>query len=73
MNCQSEERKPFSSYSHRNLQTFNDDPTTTKTPEHSHAKAQRSRNICLPVGTIEHEDARETTEKYPIGVSTHLH
>lgn len=39
---------------------------------HSHAKAQRSRNIRLPVGAIKHEDAHKTTEKHPVRVSAQL-
>lgn len=38
-----------------------------------HAKAQRSRHICLPVGTVEHKHASETAEEHPVWIGAHLH
>lgn len=39
----------------------------------SHAEAQRSRHVCLPVGAVEHEHPGEAAEEHPVGVCAHLH
>ena len=38
-----------------------------------HSKSQCSRNICLPVWTIEHECPSKTTKKHPVRICTKLH
>lgn len=41
-------------------------------PTHSHAKAQGSWHVGLPVSTVEHEHAGEAAEEHPVGVGSKL-
>lgn len=43
------------------------------TVNNSHAKAQGSRHVCLPVGAVEHEHPSEAAEEHPVRVRAHLH
>lgn len=38
----------------------------------SHAKAQRSWHVCLPVGTVEHKHPGEAAEEHPVRIGSHL-
>lgn len=39
----------------------------------SHAEPQRSRHVCLPVGTVEHKHPSEAAEEHPVWVGAQLH